>query len=410
MELLKKEGYLFVILICPYIHLIDQWVSECEKFHLDSVKCYESSARWQRALRDKLKKLSMRKSLQMDGPRVLVAAVSIASFVSKKFQTLLSETKIPTFLIADEVHNLGSTENLKMLPENVEFRLGLSATPERWYDAPGTIAINRYFKGKVFALNLKDAIYQYDILCKYNYIIYPIELEDEELESYKSISVKIAQALHKAKKSNLDELNDRLLGHLLRERANILNNARQKLPLLRNLLTEQDDIDYTLIYTSPQQIRDVNKILSDMHIISHQITYQESVKERANIFEAFEKGLYKVLTAIKCLDEGVDIPKVKTAYLLASTGNPREFTQRRGRILRKSEGKKLAAIVDFVTVPTLNPNVLNDEALWVERTILRREFARFGHFAECAENKHEAILAVYDLASLYGVQDLLLGG
>jgi len=410
MEVLKNNKYVFIILTCPYKHLIDQWVSECEKFNLDSIKCYESSAKWQRELKDKVEKLSIRKSLQTPGPPVLVAAVTNASFATEKFQNIIRNANVPVFFIADEVHNLGSSENLKMLPENAEFRLGLSATPERWYDETGTAGLMEYFSGSVFTLSLKDAIYQYNVLCRYNYVIHQIELEGYELDSYKELSKKIAQILGKDKTSIVDVGDDTVLGHLLRERANILNNANQKLPLIRRLLEEQEGIEYTLVYTSPQQIEQVNRVLSEMRVISHQITYRESSRDRAGIFKGFEKGDYKVLTAIKCLDEGVDIPKIKTAYLLASTGNPREFTQRRGRILRKTQDKEMATIIDFVAVPTFNPATLIEEQLWAERAILRREFSRLNHFVECAENKQEALLSVYDLASLYGLQDALLGG
>jgi hypothetical protein len=147
MELLKNNNYLFVILTCPYIHLVDQWVEGCGNFNLETVACYESSARWHGDLRDKLQKLSMRKHLQMEGHSVLVAAISNSSFASQKFQNLIKETDIPIFLIADEVHHLGSELSLYLLPQKAEFRLGLSATPERWYDPDGTEGISAYFKG-----------------------------------------------------------------------------------------------------------------------------------------------------------------------------------------------------------------------------------------------------------------------
>lgn len=409
MELLKNNKFFFVIVACPYIHLVDQWASTCQNFNLDIVRCYESSEKWYKQLKDKIQKVTIKQHLNMPDSSVLVAAISNASFVSQKFQSLIDDTDIPIFFISDEVHHLGSATNLSMLPGKASFRLGLSATPERWYDESGTSALYNYFSGVVFSLNLKQAIYEYDVLCKYTYKICTVELEKNEFERYKLISTQITRRLRQAK-INVSDSEDEVLGHLLRERANILNNAAQKLPLLERLLTEQERIDYTLIYSSPDQLPEVNRILSEKHIISHQITYRETSSERAKIISGFENGTYKVLTAIKCLDEGVDIPKIKTAFLLASTGNPREFTQRRGRILRKSENKKSASITDFVCVPTFNASALEEDNMWAEKAILRREFSRLHHFAKCAENKHEALLAIYDLARLYGVQDTLVGG
>lgn len=409
MELLKNNNHLFVILTCPYIHLVDQWIERCGNFNLETVACYESSAKWYGDLRDKLQKLSMRMHLQMDGHAVLVAAVSNASFTSDKFQSLLKEADIPIFLIADEVHHLGSEMNLSLLPEKAAFRLGLSATPERWYDPEGTEAISNYFKGVVFSLDLGEAIYKYDVLSRYSYVIQPVELKEDEFERYRAISLQIAKMLGDKKMDSLD-VDDGALGHLLRERTKILNNAAEKIPLLEKLLGEQKGIDFTLIYASPDQLPAINTMLAKSNVISHQITYRETGKERARIIKAFEEGVYKVLTAIRCLDEGVDIPGIKTAYLLASTGNPREFIQRRGRILRKSEGKEISTIIDFVTLPATDLSQLREENLWVEKAILRREFFRLHYFAQWAENKHAALLSVYDLASRYGVQDTLLGG
>lgn len=409
LELLKSNNYLFVILTCPYIHLVDQWIAVCSNFNLETVACYESSAKWYHNLKDKLQKLSMRKHLQLDGHGVLVAAVSNASFTSDKFQSLLKEVDIPIFFLADEVHRLGSYINLSLLPEKATFRLGLSATPDRWYDPGGTEALNNFFKGIVFSLDLGEAIYKYDVLSRYIYKLQPVELRKTELEQYRTISLRIAKILGDKKTQALD-VDDGVLGNLLRERANILNNAAEKIPLLEKLLLGQKEIDYTLIYTSPEQITAVNEMLANINIVSHQITYRETGSERGKIIKAFEEGLYKVLTAIRCLDEGVDVPGIKTAYILASTGNPREFIQRRGRILRKSEGKEISTIIDFITLPATDLNQFKEENLWVEKAILKREFFRLHYFAKWAENKHEAILSVYDLASQFGVQDALIGG
>lgn len=408
-ELLKTTPNLFVIIVSPFLHLVDQWVTECGRFNLTCVPCYESLDKWHKTLTSKLQRLSIQASLNSGPAAPIVAATTFPTFTSTAFQSLVRSLDLPVFVIADEVHHMGSPKHLKTLSEKLTFRLGLSATPERWFDESGTEKLKEFFHGIVFSLGLKEAIYEYDVLSRYNYHIHTVRLEKEEFEEYKILSLQIAQRLQKMKVA-FDDYEDEILSHLLRERARVLNNASGKLPLLRNLLGSQQSISYTLIYTSPEHIDAINRMLVDMRILSHQITYRESGKDRLAILEAFEQGTYKALTAIKCLDEGVDIPGIRTAYLLASTGNPREFTQRRGRILRKAEGKQIAIINDFVTLPTEQPHSLDEKLFWVEKAIVKHEILRLHHFADCAENKHEALLKLYDLASHYGLQDILVGG
>ena len=408
MELLQSIPHLFVILTCPYIHLVDQWAEVVQSFNIELTKCYENSTKWQPELKDKLQKLEMKNILNIKGVSLLMAITTNTTYTTNKFQEIIQQSNLPILLISDEVHHFGSPRQAKALLENAQYRLGLSATPERWYDDEGTQALKDYFKGIVYELNLHNAIYDHEVLCKYKYDIHMVELTRDEFEKYKAISLKIAAMLRNDKSETINEDNE-ALGHLLRERASILNNAEQKLPLLTELL-DKNDVDHTLIYTSPQQILKVNKLLANKGIIAHQITYRETGKERASIINNFSQGVYQAITAIKCLDEGVDIPSIKTAYLLASTGNPREFTQRRGRILRKHPSKKMARIIDIVTIPTSNINDFGENSLWVEKAILRHEFTRLHYFAQCAENKAEAILKVYDMAKIYQVLNNLLGG
>jgi len=406
-ELLKNNNDLFIIIVCPYIHLVDQWITVCQKFNVNAVACYDSNKKWSKDIKDKLKKGEIKKYLGSVDASIIIAVTSIPAFLSNTFQSILSKVDLKKFLIADEVHHLGTLSALSRLPKSIEYRLGLSATPERWCDYSGTAGLYEYFGGIVYSLNLKEAIYVHDVLCKYDYMIHTIELLPHELNKYVEITKRIYKRYQEIKQLHVD---DEILGFLLRERANVLNNAENKIPLLKQLLSNDEDHENTLIYTSPDLLNDVNALLSKMHLMSHQITYKEPSEERNRIIAEFEKGTYSILTAIKCLDEGVDIPQVKKAYILASSGNPREYTQRRGRILRKSENKEKAIIIDFITVPSLNPNILDERTLSIERSILRKEFMRLKHFADCAENKHEAILSVYDLASLYNIQDVLVRG
>ena len=202
------------------------------------------------------------------------------------------------------------------------------------------------------------------------------------------------------------------LEKLFSERAELLNTASAKIEILRNLLKQSDKIKKTLFYCAPKQLDKVNKILNrEFRIIAHQITYKETRKQRDVILKNFENDDYQALTAIRCLDEGLDIPTVESAYILASSSNPREFIQRRGRILRKTDQRKSARIIDIIAVP---PDIhlkadLTEAEYRAEKSLLAREMKRIHYFANCADNDSEAVLKVYDLAAEYDLQHVLLG-
>ena len=87
------------------------------------------------------------------------------------------------------------------------------------------------------------------------------------------------------------------------------------------------------------------------------------------------------MVSIRCLDEGVDIPAVDHALILASSQNPRQFIQRRGRVLRKAPWKHIAAIHDAIVVPVS----LEDEP--EQTSLLKSEFVRAIEFSKSALNR-----------------------
>lgn len=136
----------------------------------------------------------------------------------------------------------------------------------------------------------------------------------------------------------------------------------------------------------------------------NKFTAQEDTKTRQALLTDFSKGTTAALVAMKCLDEGVDVPSTRTAFFLASSSNPREFVQRRGRILRKYPGKEHSIIHDLIAVPPLAMDI-NSPSFAAERSIMRRELQRFKEFANPALNKHQALDVIWELASHYGLRD-----
>ena len=148
------------------------------------------------------------------------------------------------------------------------------------------------------------------------------------------------------------------------------------------------------------EVTDSIKKSLDMRV--HKFTAEETLDERQEIKHYFEKGLYQVITAIKCLDEGVNIPEIKTAFIMSSSRNPKEFIQRRGRLLRRSKNKKYAEIYDFITLPRdLSDVVYGDYES--DRTIILGELFRMNEFAKLAENRNKTEVLITEIMNAYGV-------
>ena len=295
-----------------------------------------------------------------------------------------------SLLIVDEVHGIGSLKQSLGLNSNFNYRLGLSATPERWFDVQGTQLLYEYFGNVIFRFDIVDALENINpetgesYLTPYYYNPIIIDLERTELKEYYEFTKKIAYYF-----STDDEEDRKKAESYLLKRQLIINNAVNKLIAFEKILDDNPNIDKTLIFCSPQQISKVQKILNSKGITQHKFTQTESaskskkqmLSQREQLIKLFEEDYYKCLVAIKCLDEGVDIPAAKTAIILSSTSNPREYIQRRGRILRRSPGKKYAVIYDMIVFP-------KDRSY---SKISDKEVDRYRDFASNAVNSYECL-------------------
>ena len=262
----------------------------------------------------------------------------------------------------------------------------------------GTAALRAYFGETVFAFTLEQAIGV--SLTPYYYYPHLVPLTDEEMEEYEALSVKIARLVNQEEVEKQEALK-----MLLIKRARLLNTAVNKLTTLSNLIDQESYIEHTLFYCAPGQIDDVMRLVGwEKGILIDRFTAEEDAKERQRLLRDFANGNLQALAAMKCLDEGVDVPSTRTAYFLASSSNPREFIQRRGRILRQFPGKEYSIIHDLIAVP---PATLDQTAptFQAERNIMRRELARFKEFAHPAKNKHQALEVIWNLAKHYGLLD-----
>jgi len=393
-RLFDQQKRLAVVIAVPYQHLVDQWAAEAQAFGYRPLLAYQSKSRWI----DKLNHQII--DFNGDHREFISVIVTHATFITEDFQSSLARLTGPTLLIADEAHHLGAERGRLNYPEHITFRLALSATPDRWFDDEGTALLRAYFGKTVFALPLEAAIGL--SLTEYYYYPHLVALTDEEMEAYQALSLKIARLT-----SRNDEEGQEILKRLLIKRADLLNQAENKLAVLSELVDAVSDMQHTLFYCAPGQIDQVIQLLGwDKGLLVHKFTAEENAEERQRLLTGFANGEWQALAAMKCLDEGVDVPNTRTAYFLASSSNPREFIQRRGRILRKAPGKEFAVIHDLIAVPPDAWTTEQDSAEFnSERSVIRRELQRFKEFAGPARNKHQALDVIWGIATRYGLRD-----
>ena len=364
-----------------HIPLIQQWCDEILPFGRKATNLSETNGATERTA--ELKKLNRR--LRFGISDIEIVVVSHWTLCNIDFKDELENFKCKTLLIADEVHNLGSEGFITDPPDFFDYRLGLSATPIRQYDEEGTEQVFSFFGPIVFRFTLEEAIGR--CLVEYEYYVHPVELTENEMEEWYALTEQIGKNAWRQEKY----LNDEYLMKLLRDRRAILENSENKIAVLEDVLTQREDFDrlrHTLIYTSdkaPQQLKDVNALLNRHNVLFRQLTYVETAehKKASEIIRSFQDGTLQVLTAKRVLDEGVNIPQIERAFILASTTVERQWVQRRGRLLRtcSETGKTHSEIHDFIALP---PDLNNIDA--GARALIEAELKRIQAFAYLAKN------------------------
>lgn len=412
---------LAVIIVCPYQHLVDQWVEDIVRFNIKPIIGYSSSPqkdwkkRLSRAVRDQ--KIRREKSF-------FCFVCTNATFANLTVQEEIKKIQSSVLLVVDEAHNFGAKSYTKLLDDRFTYRLALSATLDRYRDDEGTAVLYDFFGKKCIEYSLEKAIEQ-DKLTKYKYYPIPICLTDEELEKYEQKSYEMSKCLIKGKDGKY-KLSKR--GEILAmERARIVAGASQKLEALRECIAPYAEDNNILVYCGAtnvideksdcsntdeadiRQIDAVTRILgNELHMEVAKFTSEENIETRSIIKEQFQKGdRLQAIVAIKCLDEGVNIPGIRTAFILASTTNPKEYIQRRGRVLRKADNKPYAEIYDFVTLPRALDAVsgLTIEQAQRDLSLVKNELARIKEFGRLSMNSMESNDLIWNIQDAYHITE-----
>lgn len=374
---------LLIVIAAPTRPLVDQWKSEAEAFRLRPYVVGRDSKQ------KRLQEVDARLTNLDHGVSTVEVLVVTQKFLSDEdFKEMLRRHRGPVLLIADEVHNFGSKQFLKDPPLQIDFRLGLSATPERQYDEEGTAGLIEYFGETVFEFGLREAIGV--CLVPYDYFLHRVELTTMEMEKYQKLTDQIVRLLQRnGGVEGVEE--EQRLQMLLNRRRLLLENAKNKLEVLADQLDliGPSSIRHALFYATdkdPQQLVDINLLLDNRGIRYHQLTAGETGDAElvASTLESFRNGALQALTAKRVLDEGLNVPEISTAFILASNTSVRQWVQRRGRVLRtcKATGKEKATIHDFVVLPPFDE--LRDE---VVQKMIASELKRCDEFASLALNR-----------------------
>lgn len=409
---------LAVVIVCPYQHLVDQWVEDIVKFNMSPIIAYSSSP--QKDWKKRLSKAVLDQKIRRDKQFFCMVCTN-ATFASDFIQSNINKIKSPVLLVVDEAHNFGARSYAGLLDDRFTYRLALSATLERHKDEEGTELLYRFFGKKCIKYSLERAIDE-EKLTPYKYYPVLVYLSEDELGQYEQISYEMTKCIIKDKKGKY-RLNKR--GEMLAlKRSRIVAGAQEKLEALKeeikpyindnnilvycgatNVALDATDIDNDAYYGDVRQIEAVVHILGNELAMSvAKFTSEENAETRALIKDNFQKGDgLQAIVAIKCLDEGVNIPGIRTAFVLASTTNPKEYIQRRGRVLRKAQGKSFAEIYDFVTLPRPLDTVssLTVEQANRDKTLVKNELARIREFGRLAINSMVAHDLIWDIQEAY---------
>ena len=431
LEIYKRNGYYKAIILVPTITLVNQWEKECWKFNFGNIiKVYSKNSEW----RSKIELLQVAEKYRKphEPTQNFIIISTYASFARENvFSILNSFERAKVLLIADEAHNMGSPSILKRLGTiNYLRRIGLSATPERQFDKDTNKKLYRFFGAEekfTFEYSMEEAI-QKGVLCRYYYYPHLVKLTDEEMANYVELSEKISKYFN-YNSGEFDKKDEILMGLLL-ARKRIIHKAANKLDAFKKIIGERyeknGNLKYSLIYVPegnkpdyfPEaDLFDKTEQVADDAISDHLIDiYTEAVmrvnkyitvrkfvsgqKERDEILTDFAKGKLQVLTSMKCLDEGVDVPRSELAIFCASTGNPRQFIQRRGRVLRKHPDKYMAEIHDLVVAPEVSATSASYK---MEQSLLKGELMRVKNFSMLSENPSYSQMELKAVMEHYGL-------
>ena len=351
-KLLKKNPAT-VVICAPYKHLVRQWSEDVSSAFPDAkiVLVSSENSSWLQEINQAV----IRKRYSPNTQIIIIT--TIASFNMPRFEAAISKDLSDKLLIVDEAHRF--TNRPESLHSTYKYLLGLSATPFSGSSAEKGRELMAFFGGQVFCLPIENALDR-GYLVPYYYRPIFVNATEEEEQKFQSYTHRILSCFNKAGQC----INPDLLVKSLRSRLRVISMASEKQARIDELVDQVEDPDHFVVYCGDgrlfdnntgeeiRHIQSIKRVLFNHDIKASQFTCTENMDERMVLVDAFNKGEISALVAIRCLDEGINIPSIKSALILSSNDDYREFVQRRGRILRTYKGKQSATIYDVVVLPS----------------------------------------------------------
>lgn len=389
---ISLEDLEFLLISVPTNELVHQWAREIEDktTYQQPIIAAGSSASWTDVLFRKLRLHNSRLIPKERRPTIVIGNYSELS-KQRALNIFNDAGGLPqsSLLIADEVHSAGAGGYQRVLRGDFTYRLGLSATPLRPHDEEGTDIVLRYFDGIVYEFTLEQAIAA-GILCEYDYFVYMTDLTEEEYEEYKKLTARMGFLMGSGKEEAASRSFS--LDFLAIKRAHIVKSAESKLALLDSIAREHPPHKAMVYCSDITQATEASRILSRQGY--HVARYSSDDTNRSRLLAAFAAGELSALVAVKCLDEGVDIPSTELAVVLASDASERQFIQRRGRVLRTAPKKRVATIIDVLVMPPPTDAAVD---------LIDSEVSRVTQFARAARNRMTLLRDLSQKLAPYGV-------
>jgi len=401
----------FTVIAVPYKHLVNQWYDDVKHFFKDA---YVQLVHGE--VKDAESKIFANYELAKRDYKPMIVITTIKSFFIDKFTRLYDKINFDKLLIVDEAHNFINNISNE-LSDKYKYKLGLSATPVFGSDADKSKLLVNWFGGVVQDFPIEKAIGKY--LVNYEYHPIFVNATENDEEAFNKATKLMISAIDSKRNIIVDETRF-TLGYRGRLRA--ISMAEEKISSIKEIFSKLNVQEHTIIYCSDgkvlsskykngkivsdevEEMRHLehinslinNAIITNDRVKSSKFTATEDVDTRMRLIDEFNKGGINYLVAIRCLDEGINIPSIKTALILSSNDNYREFVQRRGRILRLFEDngvkKEKADIYDVIVLPSLE-----------NKSFAEIEFRRFQEYAKLALNKDELDVILDEELNLYGL-------
>lgn len=388
------ESHPAMIVICaPYKHLVKQWSEDVISAFPKAKVILVSSENpgWETQISNTIIKSKYEEDVQ------IIIISTIASFKMNRFIKAIVKYDGERLLIVDEAHRF--TNRPQALKRIFPYMLGLSATPFSGTSAAKGLELMEFFGGQVFSLPIEEALDRGFLVPYYYYPIF-VHATDEEEDKFNKQSRIIASCFRNGKCIDPDTL-----VKALRNRLRIISMAEEKQTRIDEIINNVTEQDHFVVYCGDgrlfdnntgeelRHIQSVKRVLTKHDYKSSQFTAKENMQERMVLVDSFNKGEISALAAIRCLDEGINIPSIKSALILSSNDDYREFVQRRGRILRTYKDKESAKIYDVIVLPNYGMEQ------WAKIELRRfLEYARLALNWNELENDLDALLVQYGLS------------